>query len=206
MTQRILVATHNQGKVRELARMLAALELDWLTLDDMGVTLEVAETGETFQENATLKATQYAAVTGCLTLADDSGLVVDALNGRPGVHTAYYGGHRLTPAERYHLLLENLRDVPWEQRTARFRCVMVVSNPAGELLATAEGVCEGMITLEPSGAGGFGYDPIFYLPEQKATMAELPPEIKNKISHRGRAIQALTAIKLTGFSKPVSSA
>jgi XTP/dITP diphosphohydrolase len=191
MTQRILVATHNQGKVRELARLLAALELDWLTLNDLGVTLEVAETGETFLENATLKATQYAAVAGCLTLADDSGLEVDGLDGRPGVHTAYYGGPGLTPAERYHLLLENLRGVPWERRTARFRCVMVVANPAGELLATAAGVCEGLIALEPSGAGGFGYDPIFYLPEHGATMAELPPELKNQISHRGRAIQKL---------------
>jgi XTP/dITP diphosphohydrolase len=191
MVNPILAATHNQGKARELARLLAGLGLDWLSLADIGLTMEVAETGETFLENATLKASQYAAASGYLTLADDSGLEVDALDGRPGVHTAYYGGIGLTPAERYHLLLENLQAVPWERRTARFRCVIVVANPAGELLATAEGVCEGMIALAPSGAGGFGYDPVFYLPEHNATMAELPPELKNQISHRGGAIQKL---------------
>jgi len=191
MTQPILVATHNQGKVRELARLLADLPFEWRSLADMGITTAVAETGHSFRENATLKATQYAAAAGCLTLADDSGLEVDALNGRPGVHTADYGGEGLTAVARYQLLLDNLRQVPWEQRTARFRCVMVLANPVGERLATAEGVCEGMIALTPAGAGGFGYDPVFYLPAYNGTMAELPPEEKNKISHRGRAVRAL---------------
>jgi len=193
MTQPILVATHNQGKVRELARLLADLPCQWRSLADVGITTTVVETGATFWENATLKATQYAAAAGCLTLADDSGLEVDALDGRPGVHTADYGGEGLTAVARYQLLLDNLRDVPWEHRKARFRCVMVLANPAGELLATAAGVCEGMIALAPAGAGGFGYDPVFYLPAYNCTMAELPPAEKNKISHRGQAVRALLA-------------
>jgi XTP/dITP diphosphohydrolase len=183
----LLVATRNAGKVRELAAMLADLEVDWLSLDDVGAVEDVAETGSTFEQNAILKASGYAVASGLLTLADDSGLEVDALGGRPGVHTARYGGPQLSPEQRYRRLLSELRHIPWAERTARFRCVIAIANPDA-LITTAEGVCEGMIAWEPRGEGGFGYDPVFYIPDRQQTMAELPAEVKHQISHRGRAI------------------
>lgn len=191
MIKKLLVATHNKGKVAEFAQMLAGLELDWLNLDDAGVTRDVEESGETFRENATLKAQTYAAETGLFTLADDSGLEVDALDGRPGVYTARYGGQGLTHAQRYHLLLKNMQNVPWEARTARFRCVIALAAPQGALLGTADGTCEGMIALAPAGDGGFGYDPIFYLPDRGVTMAQVEAAVKHQISHRGRALRAI---------------
>jgi XTP/dITP diphosphohydrolase len=194
MTQKLLVATHNQGKVTEFAAMLTDLAIEWLSLDDIGWRQDVAETGVTFQENAVLKAQTYAQATGLLTLADDSGLQVDALNGQPGVYTARYGGAGLTHEGRYQLLLQNMQDVPWEQRTARFRAVIALAAPDGTLLGTAAGVCEGMIAWEPAGAGGFGYDPIFYLPDRGMTMAQVGPAVKHKISHRGRAMQAIESL------------
>jgi XTP/dITP diphosphohydrolase len=191
MTQQFLVATHNQGKVQEFATMLADLELTWLGLADVGITLDVPETGTTFYENAVLKARGYAAESGLITLADDSGLEVDGLDGRPGIHTGRYGGEGLTHAQRYQELLSKLLDLPWEERTARFRCVIVVARPDGALLGSTEGVCEGYIAEAPVGKGGFGYDPIFYLPELQKTLAQLDPTTKNQISHRGRALQKI---------------
>jgi len=190
MAKAVLVATHNLGKVLEYKDLLQDLALDWLGLSDVGVTFDVAETGMTFEENAILKAETYSAETGLLTLADDSGLEVDALNGEPGVFTARYGGKGLTSKERYELLLRNLADVPWEERTARFRCVIAVYDK-GKLIGTAEGSCEGLIATEPAGEGGFGYDPVFYLPDWCKTMAQLLPEEKHRISHRGRAVAGI---------------
>ena len=191
MEQQFLVATHNQGKVREFATMLADLNLTWLGLADVGITLDVAETGRSFYENAVLKARGYAAESGLVTLADDSGLEVDGLNGRPGIHTGRYGGEGLTHAQRYQKLLSELLGVPWAERTARFRCVIVVARPDGALLGSTEGVCEGYIAEAPAGSGGFGYDPVFYLPQQQKTMAQLEPSLKNQISHRGQALQKI---------------
>lgn len=191
MTQKLLVATHNKGKVSEFADMLADLDLAWLSLDDAGVTMDVAETGTTFRDNAILKAQAYAAETGLLTLADDSGLEVDALAGAPGVYTARYGGAGLTHAQRYELLLQNLEGVPWEARTARFRCVIAVAAPDGALQGEAAGVCEGIIALAAAGDGGFGYDPVFFLPEWGQTMAQVGSAVKHQISHRGRAMRLL---------------
>lgn len=191
MTQQFLVATHNPGKVAEFATMLADLQLTWLSLADVGVTLDVPETGTTFYENAVLKARAYAAESGLVTLADDSGLEVDALNGRPGVHTAHYGGEGLTHTQRYQKLLSELLGIPWDQRTARFRCVIVVARPDGALLGSTEGVCEGLMAEAPAGDGGFGYDPVFYLPERQQTMAQLAAAAKNQISHRGRALRKI---------------
>jgi XTP/dITP diphosphohydrolase len=190
MSRRVLVATHNRGKVRELSDMLGDLDLDWLSLDDAGITHEVEETGRTFEENAVLKAMAYAAAGGLLTLADDSGLEVDALGGRPGVLTARYGGPGLTFPERWQLLLDELQDVPWERRTARFRCTLALAGPQG-LITTSSGVCDGVIAWEPAGSGGFGYDPIFFLPEWGTTMAGLDAANKHRISHRGRAIAGM---------------
>lgn len=192
--RRLLVATHNKGKVAEYTDIFSDMTIGWLTLDEAGVSHDVDETGVTFRENAILKARAYAQQTQLLTLADDSGLEVDALDGAPGVYTARYGGPGLTSAERYRLLLENLRGIEPERRTARFRCVVAVAAADGELLGTAEGACEGLIALEPAGAGGFGYDPVFFLPERGLTMAQLPPAEKHRISHRGRAAQAIAPL------------
>lgn len=190
MTQTLLVATHNRGKVAEFAEMLADLDLAWVGLDDVGIRQDVEETGRTFQENAELKAQAYAAQTGLLTLADDSGLEVDALDGEPGVYTARYGGAGLSHQERYELLLRNLAGVPEAGRTARFRCVIALARPEG-VVGTAVGVCEGRIAFAPAGSGGFGYDPVFFLPDRNLTMAQLPSAVKHQISHRGRALQAI---------------
>ena len=191
LTRRLLVATHNEGKVREYADILGDLGIEWLTLDAAGVANDVAETEDTFRGNAVLKATAYAQQTGLLTLADDSGLEVDALGGRPGVLSARYGGPGLSAVDRYQRLLGELRDVPAERRTARFHCVTALAAPDGALLATADGVCEGVIALGPSGDGGFGYDPVFFLPQYGQTMAQLDAGEKNRISHRGRAAAAI---------------
>ena len=191
---RLLVASHNRGKVAEYAELLGDLRVGWLTLDEAGVTEDVPETEDTFRGNATLKATAYARQTGLLTLADDSGLEVDALGGQPGVWSARYGQPGFSSVDRYRLLLRNLAGVPWEQRTARFHCVIALAAPDGELLGTADGVCEGMIAYEPSGDGGFGYDPVFLLPERGLTMAQLPAAEKNRISHRARATMAIAPL------------
>ena len=186
----LLVATHNRGKVREYAQLLKDLPVHLTFLDEVGITQEVPETGSTFEENAVLKARAYARESGLLTLADDSGLEVDALGGAPGVHSARYAGPNATDADRIHKLLKALAGVPPEQRNARFRCVIAVATPEGEVI-TAEGIVEGRITDVPRGTYGFGYDPVFYLPELGKTMAELPPEEKNRLSHRARAAQAI---------------
>lgn len=183
----LLIATHNPGKAREFRALLAPLEAKLCFPSALGLRVEVPEDGTTYTDNARQKALAYVRASGLLTLADDSGLEVDALDGAPGIHSARYApGH---DADRVGTLLAQLCDVPWEQRTARFRCVVVIATPTGELY-NAEGVCEGLIALEPAGRGGFGYDPVFYLPGYNCTMAELPQEEKNRVSHRARAIDA----------------
>lgn len=187
---KILVATRNPGKLREYVDLLVGLLVEWVSLSDVGIEMDVDETGATFEENARLKATTYAQESGLLALADDSGLEVDALDGAPGVYSSRYAGPGTGDSDRYRLLLRNLEGVPGERRTARFRCVVAVCTPDGEL-HTAEGTCEGRITHTPRGEHGFGYDPVFYVIERGATMAELEPEIKNRISHRARALEAI---------------
>ena len=189
----LLIATRNQGKKVEYAEILGDLSLELVTLDELGIDTEVDETGSTYVENALLKARGYAQQAQTLTLADDSGLEVDALGGEPGVQSARYGGAGASDEDRYRLLLQHLAGVPEEERTARFRCVIALVWPDGreELV---EGTCEGRITQEPRGNHGFGYDPVFFVPEYGRTMAELPPEIKNRISHRARAAQKARAI------------
>jgi XTP/dITP diphosphohydrolase len=198
MPARLLIATNNRGKVREYRDILGDLPLELVTPADIGLELEVEETGATYEENACLKAQTFAQASGLLTLADDSGLEVDALGGEPGMHSHRYA--RGSDADRYRALLERLRDVPPEQRTARFRCVLVLAAPTGEAY-TCEGVCPGVIVDTPRGEGGFGYDPVFYLPERGQTMAELAPEEKNHLSHRGRAGRCARLILLGLFTK-----
>jgi len=185
---KLLIATHNPGKIEEYEELLAGLPLELTYPAQEGLDIEVAETGASFAENARLKAAAYARASGLVALADDSGLEVDALGGEPGIHSARYAGTGASDKERYRLLLEKLREVPWEERTARFRCVIAVATPGGQV-HTAEGTCEGIIAFAPKGEHGFGYDPVFYLQEYGKTMADLPPETKNKISHRARAVQ-----------------
>ncbi len=184
--KRLLIATHNKGKVREYKKLLSDLPLEITYLDELGVEEEIEETGSTFEENARIKALGYARLTGMLTWADDSGLEVDALGGRPGVHSARYAGPGASDEDRYRKLLSEMEDVPDEARTARFRSVVAIATPEGKVWTTS-GKCEGVIAREPKGHFGFGYDPIFHLPELGKRMAELTPEQKNQISHRGEA-------------------
>jgi XTP/dITP diphosphohydrolase len=190
MSKRILVATHNPGKITEYADLLSDLHVEWLSLDEVGITADVEETGTTFEENARLKAVFYARESSLLTLADDSGLEVDALGGEPGIYSARYGGPGLDDAGRYRLLLEKLRASGSADRSARFRCVIALCTPEGEIFTT-EGVVEGVIAERPGGKNGFGYDPVFYIPTLGMTSAGLDPATKNRISHRGRAVEAI---------------
>ena len=184
----LLIATNNRCKLHELLPLLGALPLHLVTPHDLGLRLEVEETGTTYAENARLKATAFAQASGLLTLADDSGLEVDALGGAPGVYSARYAGEGASDAERRARLIHALRAVP-APRPARFRCVIAIAQPGGAMQCF-EGVCEGEIILQERGTHGFGYDPLFFLPEHGCTMAELPSAVKNQVSHRARAAQA----------------
>ena len=201
----LLVATGNPGKLREYAGLLRDAPFTLVSLKDIGITHEVEETGGTFAENAWLKASEYAALSGMLALADDSGLEVDALGGDPGVLSARYGGDACrSDTERVALLLSNLEGVSWRKRTARFRCVINIARPPSgadgkpELLASVVGSVAGMVQYEPEGDDGFGSDPVFHLPSFGRTVAQLSLEDKNRISHRGcaagRAKKALLRI------------
>ncbi len=189
---KLLIATRNPGKLREYRELLADLPVILTSLAQEGLTLEVEEEGASYAENARLKAIAYARASGLVTLADDSGLEVEALGGEPGLHSARYEG-KASDEERYRLLLRRLKDVPWERRRARFCCAIAIATPEGEV-HTAEGMCEGFIAYEPKGKYGFGYDPVFYVPEYGKTMAELPPAVKNRISHRARAARKAKGI------------
>jgi XTP/dITP diphosphohydrolase len=183
---KLLLATNNKGKAREYKSLLFGVPFELVTPAEMGITTEVAEVGKTFEENARLKATTLARESGLLTLADDSGLEVAALGGEPGTLSARYAGEGASDEDRVNYLLAKLEGVPQERRQARFRCVIAIATSEGKV-EICSGECDGFIALKPRGDKGFGYDPIFYLPELGKTMAELPPDEKNKISHRGRA-------------------
>lgn len=192
---RILIATMNAGKLREYERLLSdvpGLELD--TMASLSEPVEVVEDCDTFVGNARKKATEVAAVAGIPCLSDDSGLEVDALGGRPGVHSARYSGEGATDANNNARLLEELSDVMDEARTARFQCAIVVVDVDGRALAVAEGACEGRIGRELRGTHGFGYDPLFVPDGYTETMAELGPETKNEISHRAKAAAKLVPL------------
>ena len=186
----IVIATNNLGKVKEFQSLLAPYGYTVKSLKDFPEIAEVEETGTSFEENACMKAEYLAKVLDCLVVADDSGLEVDALNGEPGVYSARYAGLEKDDEKNLQLVLENLKDVAPENKTARFICVMALAKP-GELTKTYRGVCEGMIIDEKKGTNGFGYDPIFYFPEYACTTAEMTCEQKGKISHRGKALRLL---------------
>ncbi len=199
MHSELLLATNNLGKVREYRSLFRDLPLDLVTLVSLGITTVVDEVGNSLEENATLKATAYASQSKLLTLADDSGLEVDILGGEPGRLSARYAGEGASDADRVNFLLTRLKDVAWERRTARFRCVIAIAIPSGEV-RLCSGECPGFIAFEPKGNRGFGYDPIFYLPDHDKTMAELPLALKNRISHRARA-----AVKAREILKEVAA-
>ena len=183
---KVLLATNNTGKVREYSRLLNGLPVDLFTPAQAGIRANVEETGSSIRENAIQKAVTYCSLSKMITLADDSGLEVDALGGEPGVRSARYAGEGATDKQRVDFLLSKLAGVPWEKRTAQFRCVIALATGGGEV-KLFEGVCKGVIALEPKGDNGFGYDPIFYLSELGQTMAQIPAEMKDTISHRAQA-------------------
>jgi XTP/dITP diphosphohydrolase len=200
---RLLIATNNPGKRVELQALLAGIEL--VTPAELGIALQVPEDGPSFAANARLKARAFATAAGMVALADDSGLEVDALGGAPGVHSARYGGPGLNDTGRCGLLLDALQPYPRpEDRAARFRCWVTALAPDGRC-CEAEGVCEGRIGVAAVGTGGFGYDPVFYLPAHDRTMAELPAELKNQLSHRARAVRAIHPCLLERFPELLPS-
>ena len=188
MIKKILVATRNKSKMKELVELLRPLEVMPVSLDDLSIKEEIEETGITFTENAILKANGYGELGGITTIADDSGIEVDALGGAPGVYSARYGGEGLTDLDRNELLLKNLEKIPDHQLAARFRCVVAVWTPKDRTI-TFEGKIEGGIVRVPSGNNGFGYDPIFFYGPLNKTLAEIPSKEKDKISHRGHAVR-----------------
>jgi|SRR6185312_17197629 len=186
---KIVLATSNAGKLQEFQTLLAPLQWEVLPQSQFAIS-SIEETGSTFVENALLKARHAAQLTGLPALADDSGLVVDALNGAPGIYSARYGG--------INVLLTALADIPAEQRTARFYCVLVyLKHPADPMPLIAQGTWEGRILFAPQGKQGFGYDPVFYVPTHQCSAAELAPDLKNQLSHRGQALRQL----LVGLNK-----
>ena len=205
MTKKILprlaIATRNRGKLREFKRLLRSVPYELLNLDDLGVSLNAGETADTFEENARIKSRDYAAATGVLTLADDSGLEVDALGGAPGVHSARYAGEHGDDEANNDLLLANLVDVPAGKRTARYRIVIALTDPATMETVTVEGACEGEIGFARKGSNGFGYDPLFFVSQHQKSMAELTAEEKDALSHRGIAARKIAEILIRRGSK-----
>ena len=192
-----VLATHNPGKLKEMGAILARFGVEVVSPKDLGLTGDVAETGTTFAENAMLKAKAICAAAQLPAIADDSGLCVDALNGGPGVYSARYGGEGLDDRGRYMLLLNNMRGQT--TRAAHFACAIACAFPNGDTL-TAEGRCDGTIAFAPMGEGGFGYDPVFFVPEKAKTFGQLTAEEKSAISHRGRALESFVG-KLETYLK-----
>jgi XTP/dITP diphosphohydrolase len=191
MSRVYVLATANPGKVKEMREILFGLGIEVRTREELGIDIDVEETGSTFLENATLKARAICKVAGLPAIADDSGLVVDALGGAPGVNTSSYGGESLDNVGRYNYLLKMMKNM--EHRSAKFVCNIVCVFPDGSILA-AEGECCGEITAKPRGNSGFGYDPVFLVSGTDMTMAELTPDEKNTVSHRGAALRKFAAL------------
>ena len=192
-----VLATHNPGKLKEMGAILARFGVEVVSPKDLGLTVDVEETGTTFAENAMLKAKAICAAAQLPAIADDSGLCVDALNGGPGVYSARYGGEGLDDRGRYMLFLNNMRGQT--TRAAHFACAIACAFPNGDTL-TAEGRCDGTIAFAPMGEGGFGYDPVFFVPEKAKTFGQLTAEEKSAISHRGRALESFVG-KLETYLK-----
>lgn len=193
MSNKILFATGNENKMKEIRMILSDLGMPIQSMKEAGIDVDIVEDGSTFEENAIIKATAIAKMTGDIVLADDSGLEIDYLNKEPGIYSARYAGVDTSYDIKNRMLLDRLEGVPDEKRTARFVCVIACAFPDGTV-ETVRGTIEGIIGHEIAGENGFGYDPIFYLPEYQCTTAELEPEKKNELSHRGKALRAMRAI------------
>ncbi|MBI5893207.1 MAG: XTP/dITP diphosphatase [Deltaproteobacteria bacterium] len=196
---KIVLATRNNHKTREIEALFKDADIHILSLKDFPNISDIVEDTDSFEGNALKKARAVAEYTKKIVMADDSGLQVDALNGKPGVYSSRYAGENASDEENNKKLLNEMKDIPFEKRSARYKCVIAVVFPSGEE-KIAEGECNGFIAFEPKGNYGFGYDPIFYVPEYNKTMAEISPEEKNKISHRARAIQNIKR-QSCGFDK-----
>lgn len=203
MTRRLLIATRNAGKIREFRELLKDCGWQLTFLSDLPGVPEISETGATFRENAEIKAVGYSKSASPPALAEDSGLEVDALGGRPGVRSARFAGEKATDEMNNELLLKSLRGVPFEKRTARYRAVCVLAR-AGRVVRVTEGTCEGYIAETPRGTAGFGYDPLFFIPSFNRTVAELDLAVKNSISHRARAVANMKSF-LAEFAPRTSS-
>lgn len=195
MKRKLLVATGNKGKIKEIENYLENIDENF-TLEIIGLSQypdlpEVEEDGDTFTTNALKKARERAKETGLLSLADDSGLVVDYLEGAPGVYSARYAGENVTDSDNNQKLLDELKGIPEDKRNAHFKCVLALVDPDTEKEIVVQGICEGTIGIEPQGENGFGYDPLFFLPKFNKTMAELPLKIKNRISHRANGLKKM---------------
>ena len=191
LSKGLVLGTRNAGKLRELVALLGPLGIECHSLDGLEAAVEVVETGSTFAENAALKATLQARALGMPVLAEDSGLVVDALDGRPGVYSARFAGPSADDAANNALLLNELADVPDARRTAHYACHMTLAAADGSVVATSSGQCHGRIDRKAHGGGGFGYDPLFLVPEYHRSFGEIAAEVKAMISHRGRALRAM---------------
>ena len=190
MIDKLIFATNNQGKMKEVRMILSDLTYDILSLADAGISAEVIEDGNTFEENAIIKAKTIMEYTGEIVMADDSGLEIDALNKEPGIHSARFLGEDTSYEVKNQYILDKLKDIRYEERTARFVCAIACAFPDGKMI-TKRGVMEGIIGYEMKGDNGFGYDPIFFLPEFDCTSAELSLEQKNQVSHRAKALKAV---------------
>lgn len=193
MEKTLIFATSNEGKLKEIREILGDLDYRIVSLKEAGVDVEIIEDGTTFEENAIIKARTVMEATGCLTLADDSGLEIDYLGKEPGINSARYMGENTSYRIKNQILLDRLHGVPALVRTARFVCVVAAAFPDGRI-ETRRGTIEGRIADKPAGENGFGYDPIFYLPERGMTTAEITPEEKNAISHRGKALRQIKEV------------
>jgi XTP/dITP diphosphohydrolase len=191
--KKLIFATGNENKMKEIRMILADCGYEILSMKEAGIDVDIVEDGKTFEENATIKATTISKLAGCLVLADDSGLEVDAMDKAPGIYSARWEGEDTPYSIKNQKIIDNLKDVPEEKRTARFVCAIAAAFPDGRVV-TRRGTIEGLIAHEPAGENGFGYDPIFYVPEFGKTTAELSPEEKNKVSHRGKALEMIREV------------
>ena len=193
MMRKVVIATKNRGKAKEFEQLFMSLGVEVLTLLDLPESPDIEETGTTFEENAILKAEAIAAITGSIVIADDSGLMIDALDGRPGVFSARYAGDGHDDEANIDKVLDEMKHVPEEKRSARFYCALAIAGPRIDTI-TVSGSCEGMILSKRRGVNGFGYDPIFFVASEEKSMAELSPEVKNKLSHRAHALKKLESL------------
>lgn len=188
--KKLIFATGNEGKMKEIRMILGDLDYEILSMKEAGIDVDIIEDGKTFEENAIIKATEISKLAGCVVLADDSGLEVDAMDKMPGIYSARYLGEDTPYSIKNQTIIDNLAGLPDEKRTARFVCAIAAAFPDGRVV-TKRGTIEGIIGYEERGENGFGYDPIFFVPEYGKTTAELSPEEKNKISHRGKALEMI---------------